>query len=41
MPRRRFLILVCAVVSVNTFFWLAQGGFALPRGLVDRSSGRT
>jgi hypothetical protein len=39
MSRRRFLILVCAVVSVNTFFWLAQGGFALPRGLVDRFFG--
>ena len=39
MSRRRFLILVCAAVSVNSFFWLAQGGFALPRGLVDRFFG--
>jgi hypothetical protein len=39
MSRRRFLILVCAVVAVNSFFWLAQGGFALPRGLVDRFFG--
>jgi hypothetical protein len=39
MSRRRFLILVCAVVSVNSFFWLAQGSFALPRGLVDRFFG--
>ena len=39
MSRRRFLILVCAVVAVNSFFWLAQGGFALPRGLADRFFG--
>jgi hypothetical protein len=39
MSRRRFLILVCAVVAVNSFFWFAQGGFALPRGLVDRFFG--
>ena len=39
MSRRRFLTLVCAVVAVNSFFWLAQGGFALPRSLVDRFFG--
>jgi hypothetical protein len=39
MSRRRFLIMVVAVVAVNSFFWLAQGGFALPRGLVDRFFG--
>ena len=39
MSRRRFLALVCAVVAVNSFFWLAQSGFALPRGLIDRFFG--
>jgi hypothetical protein len=39
MSRRRFVVLVCAVVCVNAFFWLAQGGFALPRGLIDRFFG--
>jgi hypothetical protein len=39
MSRRRFLILVFAVVAVNSFFWLAQGGAALPRALFDRLFG--
>ena len=39
MSRRRFALLLCAVVAVNAFFWLAQGGFALPRGLIDRFFG--
>jgi hypothetical protein len=39
MSRRRFAVLVCAVVAVNAFFWLAQGGFALPRAMIDRFFG--
>ncbi len=39
MSRRRFLILVSAVVAVNAFFWLAQSGFALPQALIDRFFG--
>jgi hypothetical protein len=39
MTRRRFAILLCALVAVNAFFWLAQGGFALPRNLIDRFFG--
>ena len=29
MNRRRFMLLAVALVAVNSFFWLAQGGFAL------------
>jgi hypothetical protein len=39
MSRRRFGILVAAFVAVNAFFWLAQGSFALPRGLIDHFFG--
>jgi hypothetical protein len=39
MTRRRFAVLVCVLVAVNAFFWLAQGGFALPRALIDRFFG--
>jgi hypothetical protein len=35
VTRRRFTILAVALVSANAFFWLAQGGFALPRGLIQ------
>ena len=34
MSRRRFMLLAVAVVALNSFFWLAQGGFALPRALI-------
>ena len=27
------------MVALNTFFWLAQGGFALPTALIDRFFG--
>ncbi len=30
MTRPRFLLLAATLVALNTFFWLAQGGFALP-----------
>ena len=39
LTRRRFVVLLCALVAVNAFFWLAQGGFALPRNLIDRFFG--
>lgn len=39
MSRRRFSLLVCALVAVNAFFWLAQGSFALPRAMIDRFFG--
>jgi hypothetical protein len=39
MSRRRFAVLACVLVAVNAFFWLAQGGFALPRGVIDRFFG--
>jgi hypothetical protein len=39
MTRRRFLLLAVALVSVNSFFWLAQSGFALPRAIVNQFFG--
>jgi hypothetical protein len=39
MSRPRFLLLVGALIALNTFFWLAQGGFALPGALIDRFFG--
>src|SRR6478672_7392784 len=39
MSRRRFLLLAATLVALNTFFWLAQGGLALPGALIDRFFG--
>jgi hypothetical protein len=39
MSRRRFVLLAATVVTLNAFFWLAQGGFALPGTLIDRFFG--
>ncbi|MGD0713601.1 MAG: hypothetical protein ABSB24_05385 [Gaiellaceae bacterium] len=39
MNRRRFLFLAVALVAVNTFFWLAAGGFALPGALINQLFG--
>jgi hypothetical protein len=39
MSRRRFLFLAGALLALNAFFWLAQGGFALPNALIDRFFG--
>jgi hypothetical protein len=33
--RRKFMLLAIALVALNTFFWLAQGGFALPQALIN------
>jgi hypothetical protein len=40
MSRRRFMILAVALVAVNSFFWLASGGFALSRALIDQYFGQ-
>jgi hypothetical protein len=37
--RKRFVILAVALVALNTFFWVAQGGFALPQSLVSEFFG--
>ena len=39
MTRRRFALLAATLVALNTFFWLAQGGLALPGALIDRFFG--
>jgi hypothetical protein len=39
MTRRRFMVLAVVLVAVNSFFWLAQGGFALPRAFIDQYFG--
>jgi hypothetical protein len=39
MNRRRFMFLTLAIVAVNSFFWLAQGGFALPGAIINQFFG--
>ena len=39
MSRRRFLYLATALVAVNSFFWLAQSGFALPQAIISQFFG--
>ena len=39
MNRKRFMLLAVAIVALNTFFWVAQGGFALPLGAIDQLFG--
>ncbi len=39
MSRRRFLYLATALVAVNSFFWLAQSGFALPQAIINQFFG--
>jgi hypothetical protein len=39
MTRRRFLSLVATLVAVNSFFWLAQSGFALPGAIINQFFG--
>ena len=39
MSRRRFLYLATALVAVNSFFWLAQSGFALPKAVISQFFG--
>jgi hypothetical protein len=40
MNRRRFMLLAVALVVLNSFFWLAQGGFALSRAVIDQFFGQ-
>lgn len=37
--RRRFILLAVSLVALNTFFWVAQGSFALPLGIIDQFFG--
>jgi hypothetical protein len=37
--RRRFLLLATALIAVNSFFWLAQSGFALPQAIINQFFG--
>ena len=39
MKRKRFVLLAVALVALNAFFWLAQGGFALPQSIVGQFFG--
>jgi hypothetical protein len=39
VTRRRFIWLATALVAVNSFFWLAQSGFALPKALINQFFG--
>lgn len=37
--RRRFLFLATALIAVNSFFWVAQSGFALPQAIINQFFG--
>jgi hypothetical protein len=37
--RRRFMLLTVVLVALNSFFWLAQGGFALPKAIINQFFG--
>ncbi|HET8895117.1 MAG TPA: hypothetical protein VFM96_13570 [Gaiellaceae bacterium] len=39
MRQKRFVLLAVALVALNAFFWLAQGGFALSQGLIGQFFG--
>ena len=39
MNRRRFMFLAIALVALNSFFWVAQGGFALPSAIINQLFG--
>lgn len=39
MTRRRFMLLTVTLVAVNAFFWLASGGLALPRAIINQFFG--
>ena len=39
MHRRRFMLLAVTLVALNTFFWVAQGGFALPKAIINQIFG--
>jgi hypothetical protein len=37
--RKRFMLLAVALLALNTFFWIAPGGFALSRAIIDQYFG--
>jgi hypothetical protein len=39
MKRRRFLFLAATLVALNASFWLASGGLALPKAIVNQFFG--
>ena len=39
MTRRRFMLLAVSLVALNSFFWLASGGFALPKAIINQFFG--
>jgi hypothetical protein len=39
MNRKRFMLLAVALIALNTFFWVAPGGFALPKAIIDQYFG--
>jgi len=39
MTRRRYLYLATALIALNSFFWLAQSGFALPKAIISQFFG--
>ena len=39
MTRRRYVYLATALIAVNSFFWLAQSGFALPKAIISQFFG--
>ena len=39
MTRHRFMLLAVALVALNSFFWLASGGFALPKAIINQFFG--
>jgi hypothetical protein len=39
MRRRRFILVATTLVALNTFFWLAGSGFALPKSIVNQFFG--
>jgi hypothetical protein len=41
MTRRRFMFLAVALVALNSFFWLASGGFALPKAVINQFFGNS
>ena len=39
VTRRRFMLLATTLVALNTFFWLATSGLALPKNIVNQFFG--
>jgi len=39
VTRRRFIWLATALVALNSFFWLASSGFALPKAIINQLFG--